>query len=96
MEGQILISMKELITLVGVVVVPLVSAIIFLWKRGEAKNKTIIDLTKSFTEVTKDHIAATKDCTRAVDNNTQVIGKLPETIMLHMAAQKKGYAGEGW
>lgn len=77
--------MKELLALIGAIIGPLLVVIAFLYKRGEAKNKAnnqaLLDLTRSFVDTTK-------DCTRAIENNTHVINKLPETIMLHLAAER--------
>lgn len=81
MEGKLTLSLTEIITIVGAIAIPLCSALVLVYRRGEAKNKIIIDVTKSFIEVSKDH-------SKALENNTRVIEKLPETIMLHIKAKR--------
>ena len=79
MEGQITLNLNQLLAIIGAIVVPVVTALVFVYKRGESKSKEIVTLTKSFVEVTKDH-------SKALENNTEVIKKLPDTIMLHIRA----------
>lgn len=86
MEGQIIAVPFEymIAVVVGLVaaITGLVTATVYIFKRNESKNKIIVDLTKSFYESTKDHA-------KALENNTRVIEKLPETIMLHFKANGK-------
>ena len=69
-----------IVSLVGAIIA-LAGAIVYIYKRSEAKNKVIVELTKSFYESTKEH-------SKALENNTQVIKELPETIMLHIKASR--------
>jgi membrane-bound lytic murein transglycosylase MltF len=79
MEAQITLTLSQILIIVGSVAVPMAGAIALLYKRGEARTKTIIHLTESVLTVTKDN-------TKALENNTTVIEKLPEQFVLHLKA----------
>lgn len=81
MEATITLKVSDIIVLIGAIAIPLCTALIFVYKRKEAQGKAMIDLTKSFVE-------SSKDLSKAIENNTKVIEKLPETIMLHINAKK--------
>lgn len=81
MDAQITLTVKEIIMIIGLIAIPLSAALVFIYKRKESQakssNSVLVELTRSFVE-------ATKDQTKAVENNTRVIEKLPEQIMLHI------------
>lgn len=90
MEKQdIALTMGHIITVISVlasVIVALAGCIVYVYAKGEDKNKQIIDLTKSFTESTKDHSRVLENNTKALENNTRVIGELPECFILQLRA----------
>jgi hypothetical protein len=59
-----------------------VGAVIFLFSKNESKHRTIVDLTKSFTEVTKDH-------GKALENNTKVIERMHSDMVMINATQAR-------
>jgi NAD dependent epimerase/dehydratase family enzyme len=79
MEAKVMLSVYEIIGIIAAIAVPLAGAVIFERKRNEAKNKTIVELTRSFVD-------STKEVAKAIENNTRVIEKLPEQFVLHMKA----------
>jgi hypothetical protein len=82
MEAQVTLSIGNILFIVGSVAIPLAGAVAMLYKRGEARSKTIINLTESVLNVTKDN-------TTALQNNTEVIKGLPEQFILHLKANGK-------
>lgn len=83
--GQIIAPLEYVVAIVAGLVTALVAmaaALVYVYKRGETKSKVSIELTKAFVESTKDHA-------KALENNTRVIEKLPDTIMLHIKAAQK-------
>lgn len=89
MEGQIVeqaqivtMNIATVITIASTIVMALAGAIALLFRILEKKNEAIIQLTKSFVESTKDHA-------KAVENNTKVIERLPDSIMLHIKSVLK-------
>jgi membrane-bound lytic murein transglycosylase MltF len=82
MEAQVTLKLSEIMVIVGSIAVPLSAALGLLYRRGEARNKTIVSLTESCLNVSK-------DLTKAVENNTKVIEKLPEQFILQLRANGK-------
>jgi uncharacterized membrane protein YukC len=82
MEGQITLTLYQMIAIISAIVVPVVGALAYVYKRSESKSEEIVTLTKSFVEVTKDH-------TKVLEKNTEVIKTLPDTIMLLIKAASK-------
>jgi hypothetical protein len=78
MDQPLVMTLTQLITIIASIVVPLVTAIIFLWKRDQRKtkenHKEVLDLTRSFVEVAK-------DSTKAIENNTKVLDRIMETAI---------------
>lgn len=79
MEGQITIPLGYVISSFGALVAALVAMFWLIQKQNKNHNKEVKELTKDFVSSTKDH-------SKAVENNTRVIEKLPEQIMLQIKA----------
>jgi hypothetical protein len=79
--GHILAAIGALVTTIGV----LAAVVVHLNRKKDSISKAyrddVVGLTKSFTEVTMGQ-------SKAIENNTKVIEKLPEQFVLQMRANK--------
>lgn len=82
-EAQVTMAVSSIITIVTAIVITLSGCVAFLFKyfndRITKKDDIIIDLTKSCIETNT-------GVKTALENNTKVIEKLPENILLRMKA----------
>jgi hypothetical protein len=88
MEGQpieisqlVQISVGSIITIASAIVVALSGTIAILFRMLESKNDKIIKLTESYIETTI-------GVKTALENNTKVIEKFPDTILMQIRASK--------
>lgn len=84
--GYIIAVIATLCSVVGVVV----TALVHIFKKLEAKDKSHAELTKSFIEVSKDAVSANEKHINALERNTRVIEGLPQQILLYIKADRDG------
>lgn len=87
-EQSITITLSHILAVIGALISTigvLAGVVVYLNRKKDSISKAyrddVVGLTKSFTEVTMSH-------SKALENNTKVIEKLPEQFVLQMKANK--------
>lgn len=75
------LSVSTVITIASSIILTLSGTIGLLFRMLEKKNDKIIQLTESY-------IQTTLGVKQALENNTKVIEEFPETVMMHIKANK--------